>query len=99
LRWNAEYWIERLEKNHKLDIYWRNPRNRAPDCCKLGIAHGTATPLYGHEFTIRTAQDDGYPDLYALLEVLMDLHKIECEEVLDHQWAAIRWIWTERYWK
>jgi hypothetical protein len=99
LRWNAEYWISRLEKNPKLDIWWLNPRNQHPDCKKLGIAFGTATPIYGHEMTIDTARDDGYVDMYALLKVLMQLHKIECEEVLDHRWAAIRWTWTERYWK
>ena len=98
LRHNATYWIERLEKNHKLDVWWLNPRNQSPDCHKLGIAHGTATPLYGHEFTDMTAREDGYDTLDDLLEVLMQLHRMELEYVLAHRWAAIRWIWVERYW-
>jgi hypothetical protein len=98
LRWNADYWIYRLEKNPKLDVWWLNPRNKNPDCHKLGIAFGTATPLYGHELTLATAKDDGYDSLYDLLNVLMKLHNIECEEVLEHRWAAIRWSWVERYW-
>lgn len=98
IRYNADYWISRLAKNRKLDIWWLSPRNQNPDCKKLGIAFGVATPLYGHEFTIDTAIDDGYDDLYALLQTLMSLHKMECEEVLEHRWAAIRWFWTERYW-
>lgn len=98
IRYNSDYWIYRVEKNPKLDIWWLNPRNQHPDCKKLGIARGTATPMYGHEFTAMTARDDGYDSLYDLLEILMQLHKIECEEVLEHRWASIRWTWTERYW-
>ncbi len=98
IRWNADYWISRLEKNTKLDIWWLNPRNQHPDCRKLGIAKGTAVPLYGHEFTVMTARDDGYDSLYDLLNVLMKLHNIECEDVLEHRWASIRWFWVERYW-
>ena len=98
LRHNSDYWISRLEKNPKLDVWWLNPRNQSPDCHKLGVARGTATPLYGHEFTEMTARDDGYDSLNDLLEELMRLHRMEREYVLKHRWAAIRWIWVERYW-
>ena len=98
LRWNADYWISRVAKNPKLDVWWLNPRNQHPDCKKLGIASGTAVPIYGHEFTYMTAQDDGYDSLRDLLNALMELHNIECEDVLEHRWAAIKWFWVERYW-
>lgn len=98
LRWNADYYIPRLAKNSKLDVWWRNPRTMAQDCRKLGIATGYATPIYGHEMTVDTARDDGYDSLHDLLDVLMDLHHLECETVLEHRWASIRWFWVERYW-
>lgn len=98
IRFNADYWISRLEKNPKLDVWWLNPRNQSPDCHKLGIAKGTATSVYGHEFIDMTAREDGYDSLHDLLDVLMELHSASCEVVLAHRWAAIRWFWVERYW-
>lgn len=99
LRFNLDYWMDRMDNHPKLDIWWLNPRNQHPDCRKLGIAFGIVTPLYGHEFTAMTAKDDGYVTLFDLFNILMELHKMECEDVMDHQWASIRWTWTERYWK
>jgi len=87
-----------MDNYPKLDVWWLNPRNRHPDCRKLGIAFGTATPIYGHEFTAVTAKNDGYDTLYELFNILMELHSMEYEAVMDHQWASIRWTWTERYW-
>ncbi|RLB67086.1 MAG: hypothetical protein DRH04_08470 [Deltaproteobacteria bacterium] len=98
LRYNADYWINRLAKNNKLDIWWRNPRNQQPDCKKLGIARGTATPLYGHEFTETTARDDGYDSMSELFEVLTELHNMTREDILKHRWAKVQWFWVERYW-
>jgi hypothetical protein len=98
LRWNANYWVSRLEKNHKLDIWWLNPRNQSPDCHKLGIAKGEAIPIYGWQITAATARDDGYDSIRELFDVLTELHNITYEELHDHRWAAIRWFWTERYW-
>jgi hypothetical protein len=48
--------------------------------------------------TVDTARDDGYDTLAELFDVLMELHDLEREDVLVHRWAAIRWIWVERYW-
>lgn len=31
----------RLKQGTRLDIYWKNPRNRAPDCYKVGIGRVT----------------------------------------------------------
>jgi len=98
IRFNADYWIKRLARNSKLDIWWLNPRNQHPDCKKLGIARGTATPLYGHEFTETTARDDGYDTLRELFDVLMELHHLTLDDILAHRWAKVQWLWVDRYW-
>ena len=98
IRYNAEYWLTALAKNSKLDIWWLNPRNQHPDCKKLGIASGHATPVYGHDITEQIARDDGYDTVGDLIPVLGELHSMNYEDVLEHRWAVVRWVWVERYW-
>lgn len=81
-----------------LHIWWRNPRNKLPDCYKMGIAKFIDYDTkYGSELTYKDAKLDGFLTLEQLLTELGKRNKISLKEVLDNIWAIISFKWVEKY--
>jgi hypothetical protein len=97
IRQNVSYWSKVLENGNKLDIWWLNPRNRHPDCYKMGVAVGTHTIKQGKYLTHEDAVKDGFCDVDELINILMSLHKYSRPEALGFDWLVISWKWIERY--
>ena len=80
-----------------LHIYWRSPRVKRyhPDHYQLGL--GTVIEvrhMKGKEFTNREAWLDGFQYITDLIEALMTRNRMTQDEVLEHEWEIINWVWT-----
>lgn len=95
IRKNVKYWSTRLDRNKKLDIWWKNPRNQHPDCYKIGIGTGSYVIKHGYDFTTEDATNDGFSNLNELLYTLMKLHKLSWYEVRNALWIIITWEWSD----
>ena len=101
IRYNANFWVERLKTNPKLDIWWLNPRNKHPDCRQLGIAKGTIYDVVkGTDITNELAVADGFLNFNAFVIWFFENNPTirSLEKFYDHEFAVIRWEWLETYW-
>ncbi len=95
IRKNVKFWSNRLDRNQKLDIWWKNPRNQHPDCYKIGIETGDYEIKQGYDFTEEDALKDGFDNRQELIETLMKLHKLSRDEVRRAAWIIITWGWSD----
>jgi hypothetical protein len=105
IRKNVSYWTRIFWRTwaHKgesptLDMWWLNPRNRHPDCYKMGQALLSRHDVkFGSEFTLQDALDDGFGSLEALYKALEDRNKMSIWEVREAQWIILRFTWLNGY--
>jgi len=91
IRLNVKYWSSRLDSNTKLDIWWLNPRNKHPNCHKMGIGAGSYITKRGWCLSRKDAMKDGFKNLKELREKLMKLNDLTLSEVLESKWIIISW--------
>lgn len=97
IRANVEYYRKCWDHGVRtLDIWWKNPRNRTPDCYKMGEANWTEIILLkGKDFDGRVATRDGFDTVEDLIRALSQLKEMTIDEVMEKQWVIIRWKWID----
>jgi hypothetical protein len=100
IRKNIEYWDKFFDipNGYTLHVHWQNPRTRHPDHYFMGLAEPFGSvEEYGRNFTLETAQDDGFDSLEELLNTLARMHKMTLGEVFSMKWIIGYFSWLNGY--
>ena len=85
------YW-SMIELGSKLDMWWKNPRTKHPECYKIGIAVCSRTHrCTGQWFTSEDARKDGFDSLRDYKVRLGELNNLPHYEVDRVYWTQIEW--------
>jgi len=88
-----------MERDIVLDLWWLNPRNRHPDCYKIGRVYWEREDeVRGHALTPEDALLDGFDTLLEYKVALMNLNNMRSiREVDSHVWTQIIWSKEDGY--
>ena len=96
-RWN-DIWSRYQEAPAPLDMWWRSPRTKHPDCYKMGMADFTVfTVRRGKDFTVQDARYDGFKWPGELIEGLGKLNLMDEIAVREWPWGIIHFEWRRGY--